>query len=133
MNKLLRLLLRGGSVGMVGAMGMALAALALPAAWATETVEVTIEGMKFEPQHLTLQPGDTVVWRNKDLVPHTASTATAATAGAAGAPSGSTSTDKFDTGLMAAGASKSWTATQAGRYDYICTLHPGMRASLTVQ
>ncbi len=85
-------------------------------AQAGQTVEVSIEGMKFEPQNVTLQPGDTVVWHNRDLVPHTA-----------------TSMGVFDTGPIAAGASKSWTATQAGRYDYICSFHPGMRASLSVQ
>ena len=28
--------------------------------------------MRFQPEVLTVAPGDTVVWVNKDLVPHTA-------------------------------------------------------------
>ena len=33
---------------------------------------VTIEGMRFQPEMLTVERGDTIVWVNKDLVPHTA-------------------------------------------------------------
>ena len=31
-----------------------------------------MENMRFQPQSLTVARGDTVVWVNKDLVPHTA-------------------------------------------------------------
>ena len=34
---------------------------------------VVIEQMRFDPPALTVQPGDRVVWVNKDLFPHTAS------------------------------------------------------------
>ena len=37
-----------------------------------KTHTVTIEGMRFQPETLTVAPGDTIVWVNKDLVPHTA-------------------------------------------------------------
>jgi plastocyanin len=33
---------------------------------------VTIEGMKFQPEELTVASGDVVVWVNKDPVAHTA-------------------------------------------------------------
>ena len=38
----------------------------------SKTHTVTIEGMRFQPERLTVARGDTVVWVNKDLVPHTA-------------------------------------------------------------
>ena len=37
-----------------------------------ETHTVTIEEMRFQPERLTVARGDTIVWVNKDLVPHTA-------------------------------------------------------------
>ncbi|MDB5900411.1 MAG: blue (type 1) copper domain protein, partial [Ramlibacter sp.] len=80
------------------------------------THTVTIDGMKFEPQTLTVKRGDKVVWRNKDIVPHTA-----------------TSAGTFDSGQLAAGASWSWTAGKAGRIAYVCTYHPGMKATVVVQ
>jgi plastocyanin len=99
-------------------MRVVLAALALIAlgAAAGETHTVMIEGMKFQPETLTVKQGDTVVWRNTDVVPHTATLA-----------------GGFDSGLIAPGASWSWTAGQAGRVDYVCTYHPGMKAAVVVQ
>ena len=34
-----------------------------------KTHTVTIEGMRFQPEVLTVARGDTIVWVNKDLVP----------------------------------------------------------------
>jgi plastocyanin len=94
----------------------ALAMLALPvAAGAATTHTVTMEGMQFQPATLTVKRGDKVIWRNKDIVPHTA-----------------TAPGKFDSKGIAGGASWSWTAKTKGRYDYVCTYHPGMKATLTV-
>ena len=94
-----------------------LAAAWLPLAALAATHTVTIEGMKFEPQTLTVKPGDRVVWRNKDVVPHTA-----------------TAQGAFDTGSIAAGASGSRPVpAKAGSYGYVCTFHPGMKATLVVQ
>ena len=91
-----------------------LLACAAPAAAATVTIE--IDGMTFAPASTTVRPGDRVVWVNRDLVPHTA------TAGKV-----------FDSGVIAPG--KSWTtiAGTPGRHDYLCSLHPTMKASLLVQ
>jgi plastocyanin len=89
---------------------------ALPALVAAETHTVTIDGMKFVPAMVTLQRGDTVVWRNKDIVPHTA-----------------TSAGRFDSGRIATGASWSWTAKEAGRVEYVCTYHPGMAGAVAVK
>lgn len=86
----------------------------IPAAAGTHTV--TIEGMKYRPETITIERGDTVVWRNADVVPHTA-----------------TADGRFDSGLIAPGASWSWTATQSGRIGYVCTYHPGMKAAVVVR
>ncbi|HEY0825022.1 MAG TPA: cupredoxin family copper-binding protein [Ramlibacter sp.] len=91
-----------------------LGALALPAAAATHTV--TIEGMKFVPETLTVKKGDRIVWTNKDVVPHTA-----------------TAKGAFDSRSIAAGKSWSHVARKPGRHAYVCTFHPGMKATLVVQ
>jgi plastocyanin len=92
------------------------ALLLLPVLAAAETHEVRIEGMQFTPATLAVKKGDKVVWRNADLVPHTA-----------------TAAGHFDSRTIAAGASWSYVARKPGRYGYVCTLHPGMKATLVVQ
>jgi plastocyanin len=93
-----------------------LALLAVPVLAAAETHVVTIEGMVFPPTTLTVKRGDTVTWRNKDLVPHTV-----------------TAKGGFDSGEIAAGRSWSWVATAPGTYEYVCAYHPAMRAVIVVQ
>ncbi|HZN48411.1 MAG TPA: cupredoxin family copper-binding protein [Ramlibacter sp.] len=95
--------------------GLVLAAT-LPAAAAAATHTVTIEGMKFVPETLTVKQGDRIVWNNKDVVPHTAT--------AAGA---------FDSRSIGSGRSWSFVAGKPGRHAYVCTFHPGMKATLVVQ
>ena len=92
------------------------AALAAGAPALAATHVVTIEGMKFEPAALTVQRGDTVVWKNKDMVPHTA-----------------TSAGHFDSRNIAAGQSWTWKAGAAGTFDYVCTYHPGKKARVVVK
>ena len=94
----------------------ALALMALPALAGAATQTVTIEGMKFQPASVTVKPGDKIVWQNKDVVPHTA-----------------TAAGKFDSKNMDGGQSWTWTAGAKGRYDYVCTYHPGMNGTVVVE
>ncbi|HZX27394.1 MAG TPA: cupredoxin family copper-binding protein [Telluria sp.] len=95
----------------------ALAGLALagPVRAAPQTHTVTIEGMEFRPARLAVHAGDTIVWRNQDIVPHAVN--------AAGIASGEI------------GPGKTWTykAVKPGDFAYICPYHPTMKASLTVR
>jgi plastocyanin len=94
-----------------------LLAAALPLAARAATHTVVIEGMKMVPETLTVKSGDRIVWQNKDVVPHTA-----------------TAKGVFDSGSIATGKSWSHAAPKkAGKYDYVCTFHPGMKATLVVQ
>jgi plastocyanin len=95
---------------------LAWAIVALPAFAAAETHVVTIEGMQNKPAELVVKPGDKVVWHNKDLVPHTA-----------------TAKGRFDSGEIRPDQRWTWTAGKAGRYDYVCTFHPGMKAGIVVR
>jgi plastocyanin len=83
------------------------------------THTIVIEGMQFTPTRLTIRPGDSVTWVNKDIVAHTATTAASAT-------------QSFDSGMLA--VEQSWTRsfTAAGSYDYICTYHPTMTGVIEV-
>ena len=76
------------------------------------------DDMKFDPEDLTINVGDTVTWTNNDGMGHTA-----------------TSTDEsasFDSENIDAGATWSFTFTEAGTYNYKCDYHSSMTASITV-
>jgi len=81
-----------------------------------QTHTIVIEGMQFKPAALTVRRGDRVVWRNQDLVPHTA-----------------TAAQVFDSRTIEPGASWTYTAGKAGSLGYVCTFHPGMKGTLTVE
>jgi plastocyanin len=78
--------------------------------------QVTIQQFKFEPQELTVNVGDTVVFTNQDAMPHNA-----------------VSAGKFDSGKIAHGATGKVVAKEKGTFDYICTFHPNMKGRLIVQ
>ncbi len=90
-------------------------ALSGPVLAASHTV--SIEGMKYVPERLEIEAGDTVTWTNKDLVPHTV-TASAA---------------KVESGSIAPNASWQWKASRKGEIDYTCRFHPVMHGTLVVQ
>lgn len=78
---------------------------------------VTIEAMRFTPERLTVKAGDIVVWVNRDLVPHTATS------------EGPT----FDSATIDAAASWQFTTAAAGTFDYVCRFHPLMKGTLVVE
>jgi len=82
----------------------------------THTVE--IRGMEFHPAALTAAVGDTVVWINRDIVPHTATAK-----GSAG----------WDTGSLVASQSGRYVVRHNGVAHYACTFHPTMHGTLTVR
>jgi plastocyanin len=94
-----------------------MSALAWPVDAIAATHVVVIEGMRFSPPALTVARGDRVMWINKDLFPHTATADAKA----------------FDSHGIAANASWSYVARDAGRYAYSCALHPAMHAVLNVR
>jgi plastocyanin len=82
-----------------------------------KTHTITIQGMRFSPANLEVSLGDTVIWKNQDVVPHTATS----------------DRKSFDSGEIKAGASWKHVAKKAGSYPYICTYHPTMKAELVVR
>ena len=90
--------------------------LASPAAAATQ--QVMMQGYAFSPAALTVRVGDTVTWMQHDEAPHDVVTTSAPVA--------------FRSPQLSAGQSWSYTFRQAGTYQYYCSVHPDMRASVTV-
>ncbi len=80
------------------------------------THRVVIDGLKYEPETLTVKRGDEVIWTNKDPFPHTV-----------------TAPGKFDSHEIAASGSWKYVARTSGEYGYICTLHPNMKGVLRVE
>ncbi len=85
---------------------------------ASKTYQVEIRGMQFNPPSVRVRPGDFVVWSNKDIVPHTV-----------------TASGWFDSGPLQPG--DQWThgvTEETGiTLDYVCTMHPTMKGTYTVQ
>ena len=81
------------------------------------THTVTMENMQFQPATLTVTRGDTVVWVNKDLVPHTATSRAGL----------------FDSQIIQADKSWRFTVRTQGEFAYVCTFHPTMSAMLRVK
>jgi len=80
------------------------------------THTVTIDSTTFQPGDLTVNAGDTIVWINKDLFPHTA-----------------TSGGLFDSGSIAPNQSWQYTPSEPGEFDYVCSFHPTMKGRLSVK
>ena len=82
----------------------------------TNTVE--IKGFAFNPATITVTKGTTVKWTNNDNAPHTVTTTSAPVDFDSGTKNkGDTFTQAFDT---------------AGTYEYYCSIHPNMKATIIV-
>jgi plastocyanin len=102
-----------------GALALVVAGALAPSPRAsTKRHQLSMQGMAFKPARLEVAVGDTVVWTNQDIVPHSA------TAGGAGA---------WDTGALAQGKSAVHVPALRGEVRYHCTLHPAMEGTLLVK
>lgn len=69
----------------------------------------------FSPSSITVATGDTVSWTNNGAEPH------------------DVTGSGLDSGTLQSGQGYSHTFTSAGDFSYICSLHPFMKGSVTVQ
>ncbi|GJL95332.1 MAG: hypothetical protein DHS20C05_17370 [Hyphococcus sp.] len=77
---------------------------------------VEIRQFKFVPETITVEKGDVIIWRNLDVVPHTATSEGA----------------KWDSGNLNNENEWSLVTNVAGKTDYICAYHPTMTGSIIV-
>lgn len=81
------------------------------------THQVEITRFKFKPDNLSVKPGDTIVWTNKDIAPHTATG----------------NDESWDTGEIVRNGSKSILVVSGMQTGYFCRFHPNMKASLQIE
>ena len=79
-------------------------------------MEVNIDNFAFTPKELTVKAGTTIVFRNRDDIPHSV-------VGSKG---------EFHSKALDTDDSFSFTFTKAGTYDYSCGLHPKMQGRIVV-
>ena len=100
---------------------MAGAAFAVPAvavrAHENHRHPVQIHRFKFQPEPIEINSGDWVIWENRDVAPHTATS----------------DEDLFDTGELGRGDTAAQQFNTPGRYDYFCAFHPHMKGAVIVR
>lgn len=82
-----------------------------------EAGTISIVDFAFDPEQATASVGDTVTWINDDGAAHTVT---------------SDGEGPLDSGDMDPGATYEATFAEPGTYDYICTIHPTMQATIEV-
>lgn len=87
---------------------------------AAKTVTAEIVDIDYEPRELTVAKGTTVEWTNTGSLPHTV------TKDDGPGPD-------FDSGTVDPNGTFEQTFTTAGKIDYVCTIHPNQRGSVTVE
>jgi plastocyanin len=89
-----------------------------PAVQATgDTVRIVMQNLAYANTRVEISRGTTVIWENRDAVPHT-----------------STADDgRWDSGLIEGGRSWSRTFGETGTFNYHCTPHPFMKATIIVR
>ncbi|MEA2246047.1 MAG: hypothetical protein QOH46_576 [Solirubrobacteraceae bacterium] len=78
---------------------------------------VRIDGFAFAPRTISVKAGQSVTWRNADAAEHTVTET----------PGG------FSSKSMGRGDGYTRRFTKAGRYSYLCALHPGMKGMVDVK
>ena len=81
-------------------------------------VAIKMQNIAFAPKAVTVKVGQKVTWTNDDSVDHNVT---------------SQSGESIKSDNFGKGATFSFTPTKAGTIKYVCTIHPGMDGTLTVQ
>lgn len=82
-----------------------------------DNVEVSMEGLAFNPSSVTIPPGTNITWINNDSVTHTVVS----------------DEGLFESGEMSGGDTFSHVFSAPGVYSYHCSLHPTIKGMITVQ
>ena len=104
------------TTAVIGVLVALCAAIAL-AAQPRPAAEIKIDNFTFAPAEMKVPAGTTVVWTNRDDIPHTV-----------------VSTDKvFKSKVLDSDEKYSFTFTTAGTYPYFCSIHPKMIGKVIVE
>ncbi|HEX4157067.1 MAG TPA: cupredoxin family copper-binding protein [Rhizomicrobium sp.] len=88
-----------------------------PPAFAEAANVVVMKNFDFSPMALTVPAGTTVTWKNLDGEPHTVTSLTGL----------------FRSGGLDQNDTFAFKFTKPGVYQYLCTIHPRMMATITVK
>jgi plastocyanin len=80
-------------------------------------VAIKMQNIAFDPKAVTVKVGQKITWTNDDSTDHNVT----ANSGA-----------DFKSDNFGKGGTFSFTPTKAGTIKYVCTIHPGMDATVTV-
>ncbi len=94
-----------------------LAAIVLPVQAQDEAGTVAIDNFTFNPHQLTVKAGSTVIWTNKDDIPHAIAAVN----------------KEFKSKALDTGDAYSFTFAVPGTYAYFCSLHPHMTGTIVVE
>jgi plastocyanin len=73
--------------------------------------------LKFDPEDATADAGQEICWVNEETIEHNAV---------------DEETGKFKSELFGKGQTFTTTVDEPGKIDYVCTVHPGMTGTLTI-
>jgi plastocyanin len=82
-----------------------------------KTIAVMMKNIQFAPKALTAKVGETIKWTNADSVDHNVT---------------ATKGETFKSKAFGKGGTFSYKLDKPGALTYVCTLHPGMKATITV-
>ena len=82
---------------------------------------VTIADFRFEPATIEVSVGEIVTWVNEGPTAHTSTSF------------GERGTKIWDSNILDRGDDYSFTFDEAGSFDYVCSLHPSMKARIVVE
>ncbi len=94
---------------------------ATPAAATEDAITIRIVDFKFEPATIEVSVGTTVTWVNDGPTAHTSTSF------------GEGGTKIWDSNILNRGDDYSFTMDEAGSFDYLCSLHPTMKARIVVE
>jgi len=83
-----------------------------------EEVTISMKNIQFDPQSVTVSAGQTVTWVNEDDVQHDVDF---------------TSGGDFESDLIGKGGEIEWKAEGSGEIEYVCSVHPNMTGTITVE
>ena len=82
------------------------------------TYNVEISNFAFNPSEVKIKIGDTVTWINEDSAPHTVT---------------SDSGNELNSPQLSNGQNYSRTFSNTGTFNYYCSVHPSMKATIIVE
>ena len=105
------------SVLFAGALLMSTVAAVTHAAAPPAAAAVQIDNFTFKAPLVTVKPGTTVTWTNRDDIPHTVVS----------------KTGTFKSKVLDTGDTFSFTFAKPGQFGYYCSLHPHMTGTIAVK